>query len=341
MKNKGTWSLCGSCANSILLLGNVPAIMVPRIPPQSVLQAVLPRPCAHPTASSHRAMEGWEGCSGLEDLEITQSNPRAKAESPGHRNTQVGLECLQRGSTAPWAVCSSAHLQLFPILRLLLALAFNPEPNPTLPLALWVPLYALQTTHTVKISVLLVSRSRGSSCEPRPSPGHGVKAEDDEERYDQEFSTAFSYAGITPAQPLCPQAEPGSQPCSWQAAQEPTRLLGLPTSTIPTCTRKTTLTWGGTPPTAVLTPLISRTNTPGSSLSREVDFPLITNITNSSWLCRAFITGCMAVGDCFKKLPTHGAVLAEPVPSAVINANNKAQHHAAFYGLSNAGRQSY
>lgn len=34
---------------------------------------------------------------------------------------------------------------------------------------------------------------------------------------------------------------------------------------------------------------------------------------------RVFITGCMAVGDCSKKLPPHGAA----VPSAVINANNK------------------
>lgn len=32
----------------------------------------------------------------------------------------------------------------------------------------------------------------------------------------------------------------------------------------------------------------------------------------------------MAVGDCFKKLPTHGVVLSVLVPSTVINANNKA-----------------
>lgn len=152
----------------------------------------------------------------------------------------------------------------------------------------------------------------------------------------------FPYPGITPARPPVPT----------RRARQPAQLLaGI--------TGANTAPWaanlhhphlheqnnpemgGETPPTAVPTPLISRTNTPGSSLSTEVDFPLITHITNPSWLCRAFITGCMAVGDCFKKLPTHGAALAEPVPSAVINANNKAEHHAAFYGLSNAGSQSY
>lgn len=30
----------------------------------------------------------------------------------------------------------------------------------------------------------------------------------------------------------------------------------------------------------------------------------------------------MAVGDGFKKLPTHGAALSLPVPSAVMNANH-------------------
>lgn len=169
-----------------------------------------------------------------------------------------------------------------------------------------------------------------------------MKAEDDQGKLRSRVQhRIFLPRNYPSTAPLCPQGEPGRQPSSWQASQEPAQLLGLPTSTIPTCTSKTTLKRGETPPPAVPTPLISRTNTPGSSLSREVDFPLITHITNPSWLCRAFITGCMAVGDCFKKLPTHGAALAEPVPSAVINANNKAQHHAAFYGLSNAGSQSY
>ena len=67
----------------------------------------------------------------------------------------------------------------------------------------------------------------------------------------------------------------------------------------------------------------------GSYLSRDGDFPIIIHIPyahNKSILVmqRVFITGCMAVGDCFKKLPTHGAALSMPVPSAVINANNKA-----------------
>lgn len=48
----------------------------------------------------------------------------------------------------------------------------------------------------------------------------------------------------------------------------------------------------------------------------------------------------MAVGDCFIKLPTHGAVLSVLVPSAVINANNKAQCHAVLHGLPDAGSQS-
>lgn len=61
---------------------------------------------------------------------------------------------------------------------------------------------------------------------------------------------------------------------------------------------------------------------------------------SSSVMQRVFITGCVAVGDCFKKLPTHGAVLSVLVPSAVINANDEAQCHVELHGLPNAGSQS-
>lgn len=84
----------------------------PKCPPSRAAPVPITLPAPAGLWKGGKVGQAWKG-----PLEITQTNLTAKAGSPGHRNTQGGLECHQREAPPLPGQAAPVPISLFSCLR--------------------------------------------------------------------------------------------------------------------------------------------------------------------------------------------------------------------------------